>query len=472
VRVDPTAKLLAANLLLSALLPAHGQSATKVLRDAQLEDLEIAQREYALKSKAFTPERRKRALTLLESLKTRAGTLSNPEFLVGIDKIAALAENGHDGSATPGDHAWTPAKRLPLRLIWFPDGLVVARAPREQADLIGARVISIEGLSPSVIFSRLRILSGGTDIYRSWDAMWAIEWSEILYTLGMARAPDRLRFRLVLPTGQRVYRTIADVPARSMPPGTHPKRWWSPVPIAGEAERGWKAAGETAHLPLYLQDPDAHFRMVNLPDMDALYVQFRSNVDSDGHPIKPFVAEVRQEIETHHPVNLIYDLRFNTGGDITETRDFIRSIPANVSGRIYVLIGRFTFSAGIVSAAALKHDGGDRVILVGEDVGDRLRFWSEGEPVCLPNSDLFLHPTTGLWNLEKGCKGEPNCYGDQFDATVGTLKPKLRAPLTAGAWLAGKDPGMEAIRGDLAKPFPARHSPSQTRATCQRDHCK
>jgi hypothetical protein len=38
---------------------------------------------------------------------------------------------------------------------------------------------------------------------------------------------------------------------------------------------------------------------------------------------------------------------------------------------------------------------------------------------------LCLHPTTGLWDLEKGCKREPDCYGDQFGATVGSLEPTL-----------------------------------------------
>ena len=420
-------------------------------RDAQLDDLEMARTAYVLKSKAFTPEQRKRALSLIDGLKARGGTLSNSEFLVGIGEIAALADNGHDGSVKPGDHAWTPAKRLPMHLIWFPDGLVVARAAPEQCDLLGARVVSIEGLAPAEIFFRLRVLSGGTDIYRTWDAMWAIQWSDILYSLGMAQAPDRLRFSVVLPGGRKVDRTIAHVPVESMPPGNYPERLWSPIPAKGEAERGWKAAADNTHLPLYVQDPDAPFRMVNLPDIDALYVQIRFNRDIDGHSIKSFAAAVLQAIETHHPPNLIYDVRFDTGGDITQTRDLIRAVPANVPRRIYVLVGRLCFSAGMVSAAALKHDGGDRVTLVGEGVADRLRFWSEGKTVCLPKSDLCLNPTDGLWDLEKRCKGQPDCYGDRFDATVGTLEPSLRAPLTAAAWLAGKDPGMEAIMADLKK---------------------
>ncbi len=37
----------------------------------------------------------------------------------------------------------------------------------------------------------------------------------------------------------------------------------------------------------------------------------------------------------------------------------------------------YTFSAGIVAAAAVKHDGQQRTRIVDEGVGDRLPWWSE-----------------------------------------------------------------------------------------------
>ena len=85
------------------------------------------------------------------------------------------------------------------------------------------------------------------------------------------------------------------------------------------------------------------------------------------------------EIETTYPKNLVLDLRFDVGGNIDETRDLARIIATNVRGRIYVLMGPYIFFAGIVMAAATKHDGGERVIIVGNNVSDRLRWWSEGE---------------------------------------------------------------------------------------------
>jgi hypothetical protein len=128
----------------------------------------------------------------------------------------------------------------------------------------------------------------------------------------------------------------------------------------------------------------------------------------------------------------------------------MREIAQRIPGRIYVLTGNYTFSAGIASAAALKHDGGDKVTIVGGATGDRTHWWSEhGDPVCLPASGVCFAVNTGYWDLVEGCRDDPRCYGDQFDLGVATLEPALHAPLTSQDWLANRDPGMAAIAADL-----------------------
>jgi hypothetical protein len=191
--------------------------------------------------------------------------------------------------------------------------------------------------------------------------------------------------------------------------------------------------------------------MKRLPEIDSLYVQFRINMDFNEQLIEPFVERVLAELNNTTPRNFVLDLRFNTGGSIEATYDLMQFIAKKVKGRIYVLTSGYTFSAGIISAAAIKRAAGNRVVIVGSHAGDRLRFWSEGENACLPNSGYCLHLTTGLWDLFKGCKGESGCYGDQFDARLETLEPQIKAPITANAWLTGSDPGLEAVKVDLNK---------------------
>ena len=108
--------------------------------------------------------------------------------------------------------------------------------------------------------------------------------------------------------------------------------------------------------------------------------------------------------------------------------------------------GKFQILARLlVSAAAVKKAGGNKVVIVGEAPGDRLRFWSEGGNACLPNSGFCLHYTDGLFDMVKGCTGTSGCYGDQFDVNVGSLRPEINAPLTTGDYLAGRDRALDIV---------------------------
>jgi hypothetical protein len=411
-------------------------------------DLAIMRDEYVLKSRAFTTDGRRVALDLLASLEARSGDITSAEFLIAVAKIAALADNGHDGWY-PGDGAWLPALRAPIRYFPFPDALVVAHAAPAQQDLIGARVTAIDALPMEEVFGRLRQLAGGPDRYRRWNVGIFLERAELLHALGIARAPDRYALSLVLRDGKAVTREVGMIPREQASRGTEPGRLLAGSPYGNEPELGWRGITGAPNEPLYLQDADRLFRYVNLPGQHAAYIQFRAHFGSDEEPIESFQSRALARLEAEKPANLVMDLRFDTGGDISMSTGFFSKLAAAVPGRIYVIISRFTFSAGIVAAALVEMSAPERVTLVGEPVGDRLRFWSEGHDVCLPGSKYCLHMRDGLWDLVNGCAQEPGCYGDQFKARVPDLDPDILAPISADAWLAGTDPAMSAIEKDL-----------------------
>jgi hypothetical protein len=290
-----------------------------------------------------------------------------------------------------------------------------------------------------------------------------VEYPAALHALGLASSTDGYDVALGLSDGRIVRTYVAAVDRRSVPFGFLPPQLWLPQPLGSEKSRGWRAANATTSVPLYLAEPEKFFRMVDLPGMRALYVQFRSNHNEAGQEITPFVALVMRRLAAH-PRNVILDLRFDTGGNNELTLDLMRAIPQYAPGRTYVMTGRYTFSAGIASAAAVKRAGGARVTIIGEPAGDNLRWWSEGESSCLPRSDLCLHATTGLWDLAHGCAAEPHCYSDKYDVVVGTLRPQIAAPLTSRAWLAGDDPGMDAIARDLHVNAAFRRRPARSSA--------
>lgn len=410
--------------------------------EAQRQDLELVRGDYLVKEMAFTPETRRLAAAEIDALEAKAGHLTPTEMMVGLMQVAGLADNAHSNVHYHSPQA-VPAQRLPLRFLWFPEGLYIARASGEAEDLAGAEVLRVEGRTPRALYARAKVLVGGKAVDRRKWLEELMESGGVLQAMGLAQRADALSLTLRLPSGRVVTRCVAMDARAAQSPTAEFERLWSPEPVPKEV--GWRAGLTDQDLPLYLRDADRPFRIVPLPDRHAVYVQFRSNEDEDDYPIGPFLAAATTQIEAAQPWTLIVDLRFDIGGNMLTTIDFMRRLPTLASQRVYLLVGPYTFSAGIISAAALKKAGGAKVTVVGDELGDRPQFWSEGGLVQLPNSGLAMRYTDGQWDLEHGCAGKPGCMDRYVDANGASLKPEIAAPLTAKAWLAKRDPAMEAV---------------------------
>lgn len=438
-------RLAATFLTFAVAMTANADDAT---RAAQLADLAAVRDDYLPKELAYTPATLALAQAKLRELEGRAGSLSTAEMLVGLAQIGALTDNAHSGLRYRDPRA-LPAARLPLRLLWFPDALIVARATGEAADLAGVRVLAIEGLAPDALYARTKSLQGGSEINRKKYLPGLIESLGVLQAVGVAKAPDRVTLKVRLASGKVVERVVTMVANDAVSPTAEEERLWSPEPIA--AETRWKTAITADALPTYLADAGLPFRTVPMPDIDALYIQFRTNEDEAGHPIADFTAGVEKEIAARKPKHLVLDLRFDIGGNLLTTLAFMRTLPAKAAGRTYLLVGHYTYSAGIISAAAVKKGGGERVTVVGDALGDRLAFWSEGGRVSLPNSHFGLRYTNGTFDLERGCAAAPQCLDKLVDVNFVSLAPQIAAPLTSAAYFAKRDPALDAVRKDIAR---------------------
>ena len=430
---------LAGALASTSLSATAGPAASSA--EAQRQDLELVRTVYLSKEMAFTPETRRLATLKIDALETRAGRLTPADMLVGLAEVAALPDNAHS-SLHYGAKA-RPAERLPLRLLWFPDGLYIARASGAATDLAGAKVLRVEGRTPDELYARVKVLRGGKAVDRRNHLTELVESGGVLRAMGLAKRAYALTLTLRLPSGGVVSRRVAMTTQASQDPVADFERLWSPEPMPKEV--GWRPGLTPRDLPLYLRDADRTFRAIPLPEQHAYYVQFRSNEDEDGYPIAPFLKATSEALEAAKPRDVIVDLRFDIGGNLLTTIDFMRRLPSLASRRAYLLVGPYTFSAGIISAAAVKKAGGDKVTVVGDEIGDRPVFWSEGDVVRLPNSGFAMRYTDGQFDLDHGCAGKPGCMDRYVDVNGVSLKPEIAAPLTARAWLVKRDPAMDAV---------------------------
>jgi hypothetical protein len=404
-------------------------------------DLNALARGYVAHSGSFTATARARARQLVFAARRHAASASNVDFFLDVARVIALSDNGHD-SIDKGNSTLLPAVALPLRMVWMGEDLVITRARREYAELVGARVERVGMLTPQQLFLRYREYQGGKESYRRINPMWLVQNPAVLEAIGATANPERTPVTVQLASGKEETRVLNAISSTEAPHLNYPAGSWSTYLSDPEKAAGWTALGKAP--PMYLQDPDRYFQMAELPMLDALYVQLRINMSMPGEEIEPFVAAVSQRLASP-PRNAVVDLRFDTGGDIGTTLELMRQIGRRVPGRIFVITSPYTFSAGIVSTAALLQAGGKKVTVVGEDVGDRTHWWSEHKGFCLPHSKACAAIQTGYWDLVRGCNVKPNCYGDQFGVRVPAIRTDIPVSPSAEEWRRARDPALTAI---------------------------
>ena len=408
--------------------------------EAQRQDLEQFSRLLAM-DRSFSPAARTEARRQIAQMQARRVPLDSGRFRVALMGIAALADNGHTSVELNRD---TWPNYVPLRVVWFADGLYVLRAKSAEADLLGARVDNIDGRPALEVLAALKQLHGGADGWRRIHAALYIQSPEILYGAGLGSRPDQTTWTFRLPDGAETTRTLAaEVPGVGEPHALM-TRWLSPQAMKGEA-RGWRALfSSDADLPLSLRDFNSTLRRTWIEHGCTIFIQLKAIQDADGLRIDDFLKATTDEMRAHPPCNAILDMRFNTGGDYTKAARFASHLPAalRANGRIYILTGPQTFSAAITTTAFVKQAAGARAVILGEPSGDRLAFYGEGNTGCLPHAKLCVHYATGMHDYAHSCHDWRKCYWLNwlFPVRVRSLAPDETVEITFADYAARRDP--------------------------------
>jgi hypothetical protein len=417
--------------------------------EAQQQDIEQFSRLLAV-DRSFSPAARAEANRQIAELKSEHAPLDRERFHVVLLRITALADNGHTNLhyGKGGSQHF-----IPLRVVLFADGLYVLRAKSAYADLLGARVESIEGRPTRDVIAALEQLHGGAEGWRSTYAAIYVQSPEILYGDAIGSRPDQTHWTFRLPDGSEVTRTLPGEISGENEPHAQMTRWLSPQKVKDEPSN-WRAlVSDDADLPLSLRDFNSTFRRAWIQQIHqinhgcTLFLQLKAIADTDKLPIGTFLSATTDEMRAHPPCNIILDMRFNSGGDYTKAARFASHLPDFVrpGGRIYLLTGPQTFSAAITTIAFVKQAAGSRAIILGEPVGDRLIFYGEGNEGCLPHEDLCLHYATGMHDYAHRCDDWDRCYWLNwiFPVQVKSLAPDETIEMTFADYTARRDPVFE-----------------------------
>lgn len=406
-------------------------------------DLATFRRSFFTVDQSYSTTARAEAELRLTALERRVGTLSVAAFELELARIVALADNGHTNS--PAARRSRRYARVPVRFVPLGAEFYILRADTANRDLLGARLLAVEGKPIAEVRTVAHTLWGGAPAFRDRHVPFFLESPDQMRELGVAASGASATYRLALRDGRTVERRLIADPPNDTRERYGAGRWLYPDPI--DTDRGdWVSLGTVGRMPWSLTEPDEFFRWRAAPEVDGMVVELRMNRDAN-RPIRAFLAEVTAEIRRTKPRNLVLDLRANGGGDLNTTRDFVQALPGLVPGRLFVLTSPWTFSAAISTTGYLKQAAPDRVTIVGELVGDRQEFWAEGGLVTLPSTGAAMTVATERHDYRTGCKPFRDCHGSvvRHPIAVETFAPTIAAPMTLEAYVAGRDPAMEAV---------------------------
>jgi C-terminal processing protease CtpA/Prc len=191
------------------------------------------------------------------------------------------------------------------------------------------------------------------------------------------------------------------------------------------------------HLPsrpgsLGLSRTDERLWSTIVDDADALYVQYNRVELPTLDSIKAIEAGIaRPDVQ-----RVVLDLRQNYGGEVDSDkplRDVLISYGKTNPGRLFVLTGRNTFSAGSLLVTALVDEAGARI--VGEPMAGASAFWGNDRAVALPYSKLAVL-------VSQSSSNEPSTATDPL-----ILEPDISAPMASTDYFADRDPALEAALG-------------------------
>jgi hypothetical protein len=440
--------------ILAAMRPAVGDSeppsiaAAEQLTPTQMrEDLSYLRNTWAPLDKSFSSQTRAAFEAIVDAAAAHLGDMSSADFELEIARAVAVLHNGHTLSVLgPAFHG------LPLEMEWFADGLYITRVAPQLVQILGAKIDKIGDLTPEQALSRAAPFISGTGQRILALSPSYLRLLEVLHYIGAA--PDAAGVELSMRLRDGSMRVVTLEPSESPNPDPPWGPWLSLIPAETSEPGQWLQVLDAVAERPHAYQPPVDVSTTWLGESNrVLYV--RSNRIFSPDPTKAFDVPIKffdilqHDIVERRPRYVIVDLRFNPGGNYLNAALFAQGLPRLLppNGKVFVLVGRNTFSAAIVTAAMLKAQGGPRVVLVGEAMGDASAFWAEGGEVTLPNSKMIITYASAFHDLSHGCSNLDRCYWG--DVAVGlkaaSLEPQIKIESTFADYAAGHDRVLDRV---------------------------
>jgi len=355
-----------------------------------------------------------------DALRRAIPTMSDGAVLTAIRNLVAILNDGHSSiyGVRPGSPLAISTDRLPFKFYLFPEGLFITDGHGEFSAHAGSKVVRFGDLPTEEVLERLSD-GRGLDNAMMWTWMgpqFYVGSMAGLHSVGATASTDSVE--LTLETAEGTKKTVvihggAFENIRKLPP----------------------SSAANGPPPTYLQNIGENYWLKQLPKHAALYLQFNQFRDSQEQTLESFSRRLHERLSSGEVHHLIVDVRQNNGGNNSLLRPLIRTLVAfemaSTNNRIYVIMGRNTFSA--VQNFINRVEAWTDALFVGEPSSSSPNFVGEETKLLLPYSRIAGSISTRYWQ------------DSSPDDERAWISPDIPVVLSVDDYFANRDPAMEAL---------------------------
>jgi len=305
-------------------------------------------------------------------IKSSINSLSDEQIVVKIMKLFGGLGSGHNvilpTSANNGK-----LKKLPLQFYQFNDGLFIVDAEKDFEKWIGYKVEFIGNTRTGEALQITNAVNArDNDMQTLWLGPYYLGLPDVLYEFG------------IIEDSKKVSLTLSDSKGKTETVILNPIDWnFAGFPVLPKLKKENQA--------LYLSQKEDFYWSKVLPETKTMYVQFNLVQQKDDLSFMDFNLKLREDIKKNNSQHLILDLRHNSGGNGAIVPPLLKTLiefeSRNPNGKIFVLMGRGTYSAA--QNLLTRTTKFTNAILVGEPSGSSPNFTGEAGWFQLPYSNLM-----------------------------------------------------------------------------------
>ena len=367
----------------------------------------------------------------ITEVKNKIDSLEDFEIIVELMKITALVGDGHT-VVVPPVNGKNVFHRAPFLTYFFDDGLYITKTYKSYKQLLGTKILTIDNVPIEEVINKIKtIIPHDNQFGIKWMLPLALTMPEILKVLNITQSKLEYTIEVEREGKKETHKVICNQEVS----GDFLESWL----YGFYSEKDWMKI-EQKKTPSYLTKLEEPYWFEYLKESKLVVFHYNQVQTNPKENETQFIQRLTDFIDKNKVAALVIDLRSNEGGDNTIYRPILNAMIANKKinqkGKLFVLIGRRTFSAGMCFAIELEKS--TNAIFVGEPTGSSPNFVGESGGVFqLPYSGIYVNASNLYWQNSYAfdrrkfiaphvfITSKFNDYKDGIDLALEAIKPLI-----------------------------------------------